>query len=181
MGGHFMFNDDQETPNTLLSTFEYPHKNPAKKKMLVFEVRHWYANDEAGMGAEGGNAVGNIFLGSDGIMVIPSYSSYKVYYFDKKRKRIPGESRSAGGDHFANFIDAVRKRDHQVLNADIEEGHVSSALCHLANVSYRMGSTIHFDADAEKCRNDNEANRLLTRNYRAPFVVPNVMAKTAWV
>ena len=71
-----------------------------------------------------------------------------------------------------NFIAAVRSRRQQDLNADILEGHYSAALCHLANISYRLGRALEFDSETLMCRNDAEANRMFTREYRAPFVVP---------
>jgi len=164
MGGHFMFEDDQETPNSLVTTFEYPDE----EKMLVFEVRHWMTNAEGEIGARG-NGVGIIFYGSEGHMVIPSYSAYRTYL---GRDRKPGPSGNSGGDHFANFIEAVRARKPEMLNAPIEEGHKSSVLCHLANVAYRVGRTIEFDPDTATWPKDAEANALMTRPEREPFVVP---------
>lgn len=58
------------------------------------------------------------------------------------------------------------------LNAEIEEGAISSTLVHLANISYRLGRTINFDPATLTCKNDAEANRMMTRDDRAPFVVP---------
>ncbi|MBI3665543.1 MAG: Gfo/Idh/MocA family oxidoreductase, partial [Acidobacteria bacterium] len=73
MGGHFMFDDDQETPNTQVSTFEF--NEGGKKKMLVFEVRHWMTNHEAGIGeGKGSNTIGNIFYGAEGYMAIDGYT-----------------------------------------------------------------------------------------------------------
>ena len=164
MGGHFLFDDDQETPNVQIATFSYPEE----KKMLVFEVRHWITNAED-MGK--GGPVGNICSGSEGIMVIPSYSSYKVFL---GKNLEPGPSGDGGGDHYANFIEAVRSRDSSKLHAEIEEGHKSSALCHLANIAYRVGRTLEFDPAAEKIVGDTEASSLLTRNYREPFVIKNI-------
>jgi predicted dehydrogenase len=164
MGDHFMFDDDQETPNTQVATFQYPDE----KKMLVFEVRHWITNGED-VGRN--SAVGNIFYGTEGIMIMPSYTSYKVLL---GRNLEPGPAKDAGGDHYGNFIDAVRARDASILNAPIEEGHLSSALCHLANVAYRTQRTIRFDPEAERCIGDDEANELITRSYRDPFVVPKI-------
>ena len=164
MGGHFLFDDDQETPNTQMSTFSYPDE----KKMIVFEVRHWITNGED-VGKEG--AVGNIFYGSEGILIMPSYSSYKVLL---GKKLEPGPSGNAGGDHFANFIEAVRSRDTTKLHAEIEEGHKSAAMCHLANVSYRLGRTLEFDPATETCPGDKDANALLTREYREPYVVRTI-------
>jgi len=168
-GARYMFDDDQETPNTLVATFEYPAEKESQRKMLVFEVRHWITNPE-GEGKEPCD-VGVLFYGSEGYMTIPTYGSYYTFL---GKKREPGPKGSGGGDqfHFSNFIAAVRSRKREELNAEIEEGHLSAALCHLANVSYRTGRTIQFDPKTETCGNDGEANKLLTRQYRAPFVVP---------
>ena len=171
MGGHFMFDDDQQTPNTQVSTFEF--NEGGKKRMLVFEVRHWMSNHEAGIGEgrakKDSNTVGNIFYGSKGFMAIDGYGSYRTYL---GRDQEPGPSRSEGASNWVNFIEAVRARDRSKLNAEIEEGYLSSQLVHLANISYRLGRTLNFDAATLKCAGDLEANRMFTRNYRAPFVVP---------
>ncbi len=83
-----------------------------------------------------GAKVGNIFECADGYLVLTSYTSGKA--FDKDGKLI--KSFEGGGDHFGNFIKAVRSRKKEDLNADIQEGFLSSALCHLGNISYRLGS-----------------------------------------
>lgn len=74
--------------------------------------------------------------------------------------------------HMANFLKAVRSRKHTDLTCDVEQGHLSASLCHLANVSYRTGRKLTFRPDTETFVSDGEANKLLTRDYRAPFVVP---------
>ncbi|MBI3737261.1 gfo/Idh/MocA family oxidoreductase, partial [Candidatus Sumerlaeota bacterium] len=168
MGHKFMFDDSQETPNTMIATFDYPDL----KKMLVFEVRHWMTNPELGESERGDNNVGNIFYGSEGYMVMPNYSSYQVF-LGKKAEAQPAVSK--GGDHFLNFINAVRSRKREDLNAEIEEGHLSSSLCHLANISYRLGRTLDFDPAAEKFVNDAEADKMLTRVYRKGFEVPEIV------
>jgi hypothetical protein len=76
------------------------------------------------------------------------------------------------GDHFANFVKAVKARDPKLLNADIEQGHLSSAYCHLGNIAYRLGRKLHVNPSTESFVGDSEADALLTREYRAPFVVP---------
>ena len=171
MGGHFMFDDDQQTPNTLVSTFEFDEGG--KKKMLVFEVRHWMTNHEAGIG-EGGkrkdsNTVGNIFYGSKGFLAIDGYGQYKTWL---GREQEPGPSRAEDGNNWANFIEAVRSRKQSDLNAPIEEGFMSTVLVHLANISYRLGRSIEFDAENFNCKADAEATAMFTRKYRAPFIVP---------
>jgi hypothetical protein len=74
--------------------------------------------------------------------------------------------------HMANFLKAVRSRNHRDLTADIEEGHLSATLVHMANTSYRLGRKLHFDPACENYGNDAEANAYLSRKYRPPFVVP---------
>lgn len=171
LGGHYMFDDDQETPNTMVATFEF--NEGGKKKLLVFDVRHWMSNHEAGIG-EGGakknpNTVGNVFYGSKGYMAIDGYGSYKTFL---GREQDPGPARAEGGNNWANFIEAMRSRKQSDLNAEIEEGYLSTQLVHLANISYRLGRTLNFDAETLQCTGDPEANAMFTRNYRTPFVVP---------
>ncbi len=74
--------------------------------------------------------------------------------------------------HFENFIHCVRSRKREELYCEVEEGHLSSTLCHLANISYRLGRRLVFDPVTETFPGDAEANRLLTREYRAPYVLP---------
>ncbi len=158
-GGKFTFDDDKETPEILTASFLYPQEN----KYIEVAVRHWCTNDEAGV------MVGNIFYGTEGILVVKGYSRYEIYF---GQKREPGPSRSEDGDHYANFIEAVRSRDASKLNGPVETAHLSSALAHLGNIAYRLGRRLEFDPASEKFVGDEEANRLLTREYRKPFVVP---------
>jgi predicted dehydrogenase len=169
MGGHFMFDDDQNTPNVLTATFEF--NEGGKRKMLVFEVRHWISNHEGGIGEvrKETNTVGNIFYGSNGYMTADWYETYKTFLGKEQQ---PGPSRSEGGSNWANFIQVVRSRNMAELNAPIEEGALSVELVHLANISYRLGRTLHLDPQTFTVKGDPEANRMFTRAYRAPFVVP---------
>jgi hypothetical protein len=85
------------------------------------------------------------------------------------------EEKSASEDgsvlHMKSFLDACRSRNHKDLTADIEVGVRSAALCHLANVSYRVGRTLRWNEAARKFVNDPEADKLISREYRKPFVV----------
>jgi len=166
-----MFDDDQETPNVLAASFEF--NEGGKKRLLEFEVRHWISNHEAGIGEREGrkdsNTVGNIFYGSKGYLAIDGYGQYKTWL---GKDQEPGPSRREGGNNWANFIEAVRSRKQADLNAPIEEGYMSTVLVHLANISYRLGRTVEFDAENLTCKGDAEATAMLTRQYRAPFVVP---------
>ncbi|MCC6365760.1 MAG: Gfo/Idh/MocA family oxidoreductase [Bryobacterales bacterium] len=171
IGGHFMFDDDQETPNTITATYEFDVSG--KKKMMVFEVRHWMTNHEATIGEKGtfgaGNTVGNVFYGSKGYLAIDGYDRYKTFL---GRKGEPGPEKVEGGNNWQNFIDALRSGKHEDLNAPIEEGAISTTLVHLANISYRLGRTLHFDANTYTVTGDKEATAMFTRNYREGFAVP---------
>ena len=77
------------------------------------------------------------------------------------------------GSHFQNFIDCVRSRKREDLHCEILEGHLSTSLCHLANIAFRTGRKLTFDPATETFPGDEEANAYLTRRYREPFVVPD--------
>jgi len=163
LGGKFLWDDCKETPEVLSSTYHYPKE----KKIIEFEVRPWYTNYEDGV------KVGNIFYGDKGYMLIKGYGTYETYLGTDKEKVEKGPSRSEGGDHFKNFIDAVRAHDKSMLNGPVETAHTSSALAHLGNISYRLGRQLKFDPAAEKFVGDDEADAMLTRKYREPFIVPD--------
>jgi hypothetical protein len=153
-----------------VDTFEF--NEGGKKKMLVFEVRHWISNHEAGIGEgkrKDANTIGNIFYGSKGYMAVDGYATYKTFLGKEQQ---PGPARSEGGSNWENFITAMRSRKVTDLNADIEEGALSTELVHLANISYKLGRTLHFDSQTLKIKGDSEANAMFTRKYRAPYVVP---------
>jgi len=160
-GGRFGYEDDGETPNTQHAIFDYDDC------VLQFEVRGLPTNDEQTV------KVGNIFYGSTGYMILNG-GKWQTFMGANREPGPSGPTPEARGtDHFGNFIEAVKARNPELLNAPVEEGHLSSALCHLANVSYRAGRKLHFDPKAEKFIGDKEADMLLTREYRSPFVVPD--------
>lgn len=161
-GGKFLFDDAKETPELLASTYVYPKE----KKIIEFEVRPWITNLENGAG------VGNIFYGSEGYLVVYNYDRYESF-LGKGRK--PGPSKREGGDHYANFIKAVRAHDKSILNAPVETAHLASGLAHLGNIAYRTGRTLYFNPVTEKFVKDKEADKYLTRPQRKPFAVPDVV------
>ncbi len=158
-GGKFLWNDCKETPELLTTSYLYPKE----KKVIEFEVRPWMTNKEDGV------EVGNFFYGDKGYMVINGYSNYKTFL---GKEREPGPSKNEGGDHYANFVKAVRAHDTGLQNGPVETAHLSSGIAHLGNISYRLGRRLNFDPASEKFINDKEANAMLTRNYRAPFTIP---------
>jgi predicted dehydrogenase len=183
MGGHFMFDDDQTTPNTLMATFEFANETSGgdKKKILQFEVRHWITNREVQMWQKPakdsptgymtslGNTVGNLVYGSKGYMA----KTVKEWNTYMGRECQQGPSGGGIGNHYQNFINAIRQGDVLKFNKSIEEGFYTCALVHLANISYWLGRSLEFDPPTQRFVNDDEANSMLKRQYRAPFVVPD--------
>ena len=169
-GGKWVYDDDQETPNTQSATFDYGDAQ------LQFEVRGLLTGEEGGVPFTGGNTIGNIFFGSEGYMAV-DFQGYQVYLGEKHELRHNEKFREAkawdSGPHFANFLAACRSRKVADLHDDIEVGRTSAALTHMANISYRLGRKLRFDSSSETFHNDAEANRMLTRNYRAPYIVPD--------
>jgi predicted dehydrogenase len=165
-GGKYIYDDDQETPNTQLSTLGYGNAE------IVFEVRGLLTGPEGGVPVGPGNVVGNLFYGSDGWMWVDD-SGFQVYKGEKNEK-VMDEKRS-GGDgsilHMTNFLDACKSRNVKDLHGDVEVGAISAALCHLSNISYRVGHSLKWDDSARKFAGDAEANKLITRDYRKPYVV----------
>ncbi|PYQ11529.1 MAG: gfo/Idh/MocA family oxidoreductase [Acidobacteria bacterium] len=177
-GGYFDEHESsQETPNVHSTIFEY-----ADGKILEFGTRGGYTNDE------GTQKIGNLFYGTKGWVWIDGDGRKWQSYLGRKEEKGPGadvpkEKSASGSDplvltstespHYQNFIDAIRAGDPKVLACDIMEGHLSSALPHLANISYRVGRALTFDGKTETVVGDAEASRLLTREYRKPFVIPD--------
>lgn len=173
MGGKFLWDDCKEVPEVLTSVYKYPEEG----KIIQFEVRPWCTNTEEGV------TVGNIFYGDKGILVVDGYDTYKTYL---GKDRTPGKSGKDGGEsgsemdrglggtdgHFANFIEAVRKRDKSILNGPVETAHLSSGLAHLGNIAYRLDRVLTFNPKSETFVNDPEADAMLTRNYRKGYEIP---------
>ncbi len=193
-GGRFMFDDDQETPNTLNCAYEFDMPD-GKKRMLEFEVRHWMTNTEAEIGMPGFGAgasdipsaagqsharqpkamCGNLFYGSKGYMAMTGYESYRTWLGEEQE---PGPTATREGNRWANFVHCVRTRKREDVLAPIEEGHLSATLVHLANASYRLGRSLNFDPENERAIGDDDANRLLRgedRGFRKPFVIPETV------
>jgi predicted dehydrogenase len=207
IGGRLGYADDGQTPNTQIVFHDY-HAAP-----LIFEVRGLpSANGSTKMDDYRGASIGVVVDCEGGYLVIPSYTKAIAYRPDGSTIKTWDES----GDHFANFIQAVRSRKPSDLHADIAEGQVSAALVHTGIISHRLGTKLsppelldavkgnsdlaeslgraeaHLGANLvdlyqtplvmgaalkvnprkERFTNNDDANRLLAREYRAPFVVP---------
>ena len=171
-GGKYVWEDDQETPNTLTATYNFAGRQ------LSFDLRNLPTPTEA-LAPLRPNYVGNIFLGDQGFIVMDqgSFQQYRstgnVHGKDSYEK-VPVVIQH-GVDtvpHMKNFLDAVRTRDYKSLRAEIEIGARSAAFSHLANASYRAGRMLKLDPKTGEVIGDQEANSYLTRDYRKPYVVP---------
>jgi len=157
-GGQLFYDDDHETPDTQIATFEYDDV------YLMYEMRLWtpYPHE--------GHINGNIFYGDNGTMSI-GRKGWQVTFKDGKKG--PGGSRGSES-HIYNCIKAVRSRKNEDLNADVEVGHYSAALCHVANIAMLVGRRLKFDAKHERFIDDAEANTYLTKQYRKGYELPTL-------
>jgi len=209
IGGRFGYIDDGETPNTQIVFLDY------KPVPIIFEVR--------GLPRAKGDPAMDAYRGTRAGLVVHCENGYLVWgdggwAYDNDGKRIRQFKGTGGAGHHANFIKAVRSRKVSDLNADILEGHLSSALCHMGNISYQLGKKTPPDEIAERIKANKElaesferfgqhlsanavdfdqtpmilgpwlkmdtqserfvgdfqqeANKLVSREYRQPFIVP---------
>jgi predicted dehydrogenase len=158
-GGKYVFDDDQEVPDTQIVTYDFP------KASLVWEHRMWSKHGTEKMG------FGIAFYGEYGTLLVDA-KSWRIEDPDGRVK--PFESEPSSGStapHIQNFLDCVKSREKP--NADIEIGHLSTRLCHLGNIAYRVGRRLTFDGATESFPGDAEANRLLSREYSRRFEMPS--------
>jgi len=157
-GNKYIFEDDQETPDTQTATFDF------KEGAITWEHRTW---SRTGID---GSTFGIIFYGSKGTL---SCLDNGWTITEGKDKVIETEKRGERERaHTENFLDCLVSRE--APSADIEEGHRSTMLCHLANIAWRTRSTLHFDGAKEQFHNNPAANALLGREYRKGFELPKV-------
>jgi predicted dehydrogenase len=190
VGGNFVLDDNRQTPDTIDAVYEFPGF------ICTYSNRTGNAYNGAGRGygIEFYGTDATLFLDRGGFEVIPEtggtakaptpqYLSVQepVLPAWKRVWNAPGKARAAGMragtsdqnlSHIRNFLDCMRSR--QRPNSDIELGHLSTAMCLLGNVSYRTGHKLTWDAAREECVDDPKANALLTREYRAPYTLPNI-------
>ena len=163
MGGKYFHDDDQQFPDTQTVSFEYDLGN-GKHKQLIYEQRLWSPYVQEGY------ANGNAFYGTRGVLILGKHYGYQLY--GERNKLIDKvEGRLSLDPHQRNFLDCIKSGSRP--NADIEIGHLSSALSHLGNIATRVGRLIHFDPAAEKVTGDDEANALVRRQYRDHWAKPS--------
>ncbi len=159
LGGKYFFDDDQEFPDTVNVSFDYPGDGKVgSRRQLVFEMRLW-----SRYGLIEGNDNGNAFYGTKGWMFVTKRGKLKVYDERNREIEIKRERPRLHG-HRDDFVKAIR--NGTTPRASIDKGHLSSSLCHLANIAVRLGRSLRFDPDKEVFLGDAAASRLLSRKYR---------------
>ena len=160
IGGKYFFDDDQQFPDTQQVAFEYDDPtSPNNKRMLIYEQRLWSTNYPFNVdsGAEFYGTRGKMFLSRRGKVQVLGERNEKI------ELDIPRQSQDAES-HVANFLDSIRQ--HKKPQGDIHNGHLTTTLCHLGNIATQLGRTLNFDPQTEQFLEDNEANHLVSRNYR---------------
>jgi predicted dehydrogenase len=165
-GGKYVFDDDQEFPDTQQVTFEYPGDGkPGSRRLLIYEQRLWSTNypHNCDSGAEFYGATGQMFLSRRG----------KIEVYGERNAPIEVSIKPQPQDdaaHVRNFCAAVR--DGAPLNADALVGHLSSSLCHLGNIATLLGRSLTFDPQTEQIVGDEPASALVRREYREHWGTP---------
>lgn len=166
-GGRYVIDDLTTVPDTLSVLYQFP------KWTMEYSSRE--ANGKAPYGSE----YGIEFCGVQATM----YLDRKGFFiFPEKDRNNPQTVGSPGGDnwlpagldtaHIANFVECVRTR--KLPASDVENGHKATTLAHLGNISVRVGRQVRWDAENERIIGDREADALLRRSYRKPYVLPEV-------
>ncbi len=151
LGGRFGYTDQGETPNTQMAVFDF---GPTQ---LIFEVRGLLTDKFHG------EKIGNILHFEEGMIAGGKFYRKGSTTAQPLPEVGSAGRRGPGGDHFKNFIAAVRSRKQADLNADILEGHYSAALCHLANISYRLGEQVPFNGKTKAFGDNKEAYETFAR------------------
>lgn len=156
-GGRWGYSDQAETPNTQTVEWEY-----ADGSLMLAELRGLYTQETPGWDFFG--TKGHIHMATNGKTTIK---------LGRKKELEPEPTPLPEINHYQNWIEAVRSRDRSKLNAEVRETVISTALCHLGNIAYRVGEALRFDPHTERFVDNDLANGLLTRRYRAPYIVPD--------
>ena len=193
-GGLYADKSDQETPNTQVASYQYADGTLVELDMTTlrtpsfggerygafFYTPQGYIMTRPQTSANNWTTVAGECV-PRGTPDPPSGVSFRAvnlsfpqcaYKPGPEVPKITGPEASQYHSHYQNFIDCIRSRKREDLHCEILEGHMSTALCHLANIAFRTGRTLTFDPASETFPGDEEANRYLTRQYRHPYVVP---------
>ena len=181
-GGVYHFDDGREQPDTQFTTFEFGELT------MLFEASLWspymhrivLLKDQSKFPDWPFCATKIEICGTKGFMCFGRHGGgWQVFegdQSDRQSKAVVSEPAtlkfgSIIDAHFDDFVSCIRTR--RKPKADVEEVHRSMTLCHLANISYRVGNRkLKFDGSTESFVNDAEADKYLKANYRKPWIVP---------
>ena len=152
---------EREYPDNMMIAYRY-----ADEKVLIYEDRIWTPYGMHGFDS------GNAFYGTEGYMIFSRRQHLQVYLGKKEHKgpRMGPEGLPPPTAlHLADFIESVKNRKQPITPA--EDAHLTCGLIHLGEAAFRLERVLHFDPESETVRDDAEANRLLTKDYRAPWGV----------
>ena len=154
-----------EYPDNLNVTYEYPDG-----RLLIYENYPFTAYGLNGFDN------GNVFYGTEGYMIFSRRGAFSVFLGPKSTPG-PTEGKDLRGqrgyaEHMAEFLDAVRQRTPTKASAEV--AHRSCALVHLGEIAFRTRGRLDFDPRAEQFIDCDEANQMLTKEYRAPYLLPEV-------
>jgi len=160
-GSRVALGGERQFPDNMSVAYQY-----ADGRVLLYEDRGF-----APYGLHGFDS-GNAFYGTEGYMIFTRRGRFWVYMGRKEEKGEHMASDNRGHpDHVHDFIASVRSRKEPIANAEV--GHLSCGLVHLGETAYRVGRVLHFDPDREVVKDDPDANALLTKEYRAPWDIPD--------
>ena len=160
---------DQKTPNTQYAAYQY-----ADGTEIQCDLRNWFSGPPEAQGLYIFGSKGWMKVGQDRTQVYFGRKGEPGPTLTTEEKNDPDQASfdNEGQAHFENFIDCVRSRNSESLRAPLEEGHLSTTLCHLGNIAYRVRRSVKFNGVTERFVDDEEADNLLGRTYRAPYSLP---------
>jgi predicted dehydrogenase len=164
-GGKLALLDNRDTPDTLLVTYQY------KDFFMTYENRLAcrYTADGVNYGIEFHGTEGSLFVNREGYQLNPEMKGIGEEMVARTMSVSSQGDKEQHEKHVKAYLECVRSRKRFI--SDIEDGHYASATPHLGNIAYRLGRRLDWDVKAEKFVNDPEADRMLSRPYRAPWTL----------
>jgi predicted dehydrogenase len=159
--GIYWLHDAKEVPDTQVVTYDYGDM------VLVWELQSF----QRGHAIDGADA-GTAFYGTEGTLVVDGEGWRVTGKNGEAGPKVTGSDERLVDAHTKNFLECVKSR--QRPNGDVELGRLSTTLCHLGNICCRLGRDIRFDPKSETFPDDARANAMLTKEYRAPYLLPAV-------
>jgi predicted dehydrogenase len=176
LGGQYTIDDDRTIPDTMQTIFEFPSGAIVTFSMLEASSGGFSPH---GM-LEFRGTHGTLYVGgSNDYRIVPTSSGQfqtwdklmeaKEYQVERGAdgRLVDGTYANPGANLVRNFLDCVKSRKTPIV--DLEEGHLSTNMAHLATISLQVKQTLHWDAEKEIVTNSKEANKLLHYEYRKPW------------